>query len=116
MFITNFITNFFSKKPKTQPQTTIQEFDYDKNVVKYTENLLVCINSVDVGAYKDCEASISIDIIKGKQIDKYYERIHCSKEQAKILIDYIEKKVWIQSELVADYENKAFQRKFVKII
>ena len=104
------LLKLFRKKPETQPQTTYETQPH------YYENLLVYIKCIDVGGYDDCEASISVDIIKGKKLDKYYERIHCSTEQAKILIDYIKKEIWIQTELVVDYENRDFQRKFVKII
>ena len=95
---------------ETQQQTTCDTQPH------YYENLLVYINSININGYTDCEACISVNIIKGKKLDKYYERIHCSPEQAKILIDYIKTEIWIQSELVADYENKDFQRKFIKII
>ena len=105
-----------TKKTKTQTQSqTPPQTTYETQPPFY-ENLLVYINSVNIGGHSGCEASISVDIIKGKELDKYGERIHCSAEQAKILIDYIKKEVWIQSELVVDYENKEFQRKFVKII
>ena len=100
---------FFTKKPKTQPQTTYETQPH------YYENLLVSIYSINIGGYDDCEASISVDIIKGREFSKY-ERIHCNTEQAKMLIDYIKKEIWIQSELVVDYENRDFQRKFIKII
>ena len=99
----------FTKKPKTQPQIT------HETQPPYYENLLVYIKCIDVGGDDDCEASISIDIIEGKEFSRY-ERIHCSTKQAKMLIDYIKKEIWIQSELVVDYENRDFQRKFVKII
>jgi hypothetical protein len=82
----------------------------------YCENLLVHIHSINIRGYRDCEACIFVDIIKGKELDEYDERIHCSTEQAKILIDYIDKEIWIQSELVADYKERVFQRKFIKTI
>lgn len=107
-----------TKKTKTQTQSqTPPQTTYETQPPFY-ENLLVYINSVNIGGYNDCEACISVDIIKGKALSKYYEyeRIHCSTEQAKMLIDYITKEIWIQSELVVDYENRDFQRKFVKII
>ena len=103
------LLKLFRKKPETQPQTTYETQPH------YYENLLVCIRCIDIGGYSGCEASISIDIIEGKEFSKY-ERIHCSTKQAKMLIDYIKKEIWIQSELVVDYENRDFQRKFVKII
>ena len=103
------LLKLFRKKPETQPQTTYETQPH------YYENLLVYIKCIDVGGDDDCEASISIDIIEGKEFSKY-ERIHCSLEQAKMLIDYIKKEIWIQSELVVDYENRDFQRKFRKII
>jgi hypothetical protein len=101
---------FFTKKTKTPPQIISETQSH------YYEDLLVYIKSISINGYNDCEASISVDIIKGVKLDQYSERIYCSVEQAKILIDYIEKEVWIQSELVADYENTKFQRKFIKII
>ena len=103
------LLKLFRKKPETQPQTTYETQPH------YYENLLVYIKCIDVGGDDDCEASISIDIIEGKEFSRY-ERIHCSTEQAKMLIDCIKKEIWIQSELVVDYENRDFQRKFVKII
>ena len=103
------LLKWFRKKPETQPETTYETQPH------YYENLLVYIKCIDVGGDDDCEASISIDIIEGKEFSKY-ERIHCSTKQAKMLIDYIKKEIWIQSELVVDYENRDFQRKFVKII
>ena len=108
------LLKLFRNKPETQPQTQPQT-TYETQPPFY-ENLLVYIRYVDIGGFAGCEASISVDIIKGKELDKYGERIHCSAEQAKILIDYIKKEIWIQSELVVDYENRDFQRKFIKII
>ena len=110
MSLLKSLLKFFRKKTKTPPQIISETQSH------YYEDLLVCIRCIDIGGYSGCEASISVNIIKGKKLDKYYERIHCSTEQAKILIDYVKKEVWIQSELVVDYENKEFQRKFVRII